>query len=179
MKHLTPISLLFLFIAFSCAEKSKKIAKKEVRKMHILVKTDEVKANRLLTATIEGMVCEKGCGSSIRKELLHTNAVESCEFDYQSDRKTNTVKISFDKDKISADKIVSILNTMNEKQFKVLETRTENYESKIAFCPYLRKKCHQQKDISSLNSDEAKVKVSDTLAETPNLLQIFSRLITG
>lgn len=180
MKKLNLISfLLLLIVSFSCTEKeSSKLVKTEKKKSRIVVKTDKVMADRLLTAKIQGMMCEKGCGSSIRKELMHTDAVESCEFDFESDRKENMVKIAFDKDKITADKLISILNSMNEKQFKVSKSQTSTIETKT--------EKPEEKDESSLKpghvsveKDEARTNASDTIHETPNLLQIFSRIITG
>jgi copper chaperone CopZ len=71
-----------------------------------------------------------GCGSSIRKELYNTKGVSEVEFDFEEDRKTNIAKIKFDKNKVSVEEMVSIVNTMNENQFKVGKTETENINTK-------------------------------------------------
>lgn len=178
MKSILSIGLI-ASVLVSCSSSSDKTSTKEVKKTHLLIQTSDVQANKLLTVDIDGMVCQKGCGSSIRKELMNTNAIESCEFDFQTDRKTNTVKIAFDKDKITVDKIVSILNTMNEKQFKVLESRTNEFSSKNTVKSDIPAIEESSEETSSVEKEEAKVQVSDSTYDTPNLLQLFSRLITG
>lgn len=181
MKIILPFSIILVATAVSCTSDNSKTESKTVKKTNIIVKTNTVKADKMLTVNIDGMVCEKGCGSSIRKELLRTDAVESCEFDFQTDRKTNTVKIAFDKDKITVDKIVSILNSMNEKQFKVLDTTTTVFESKNTSKSNSSSEEIQKESSSSTSKDEAKIEMSDTTIDhdAPNLLQVFSRLITG
>jgi copper chaperone CopZ len=65
------------------------------------------------------MVCEMGCGSSIRKALKDTKAVDRCSIDFKDERKVNVATISFDSTAITKDKIVTIISTLNDKQFKV------------------------------------------------------------
>ncbi len=79
-----------------------------------------VHSNKSIDLKIEGMVCEMGCGSSIRKALKETNAVERCSFDFKDGRAINTAKISFDSTIISKDKIISVISELNDKQFKVI-----------------------------------------------------------
>ena len=79
----------------------------------------KVIVNKIIDLQIEGMVCEMGCGSSIRKALKDTKAVDRCSFDFKDERKVNTATISFDSTAISKDKIVSIISHLNDKQFKV------------------------------------------------------------
>ncbi|MCE3294989.1 MAG: hypothetical protein K0R65_703 [Crocinitomicaceae bacterium] len=182
MKLLSPIFLLVLLSsAFSCSNGAEhKVIKSEKKKTHIVIQTDEVKADKMLSAKIEGMMCEKGCGSSIRKELMNTHAVQSCEFDFDSDRKENTVKIAFDKSKISVDQLITILNKINDKQFKVKETNTSNIESSSNKEEKAGEETISTEETSSIEKEEeAHVVAADTTFETPNLLQIFSRIITG
>jgi cation transport ATPase len=181
MKLLSPIFLSVLLLGvFSCSDGAeRKIVKSEKKKTHIFIQTDKVEADKMLNAKIEGMMCEKGCGSSIRKELMNTNAVQSCEFDFESDRKQNTVKIAFDADKISADRLISILNKINDKQFKVKETTTTSIESKPKNEDKSDLESSSTEKTSSVEKDEAHIIVADSTFETPNLLQIFSRIITG
>lgn len=168
MKHL----LLFFFsllLFLSCStEKEKTISKTK------FVKTKQVSANRLLDAEISGMVCKMGCGASIRKEMLATKAVESCEIDYEDDRETNRVKIAFDKEIISADELISKINSMNDKQFKVISSESKQFESKNKSETTL---IEEKPDKST---SESKLKISEENDfNMPNLLSLFSKLITG
>lgn len=129
----------------------------------------KLELNRSLTVEIEGMVCEKGCGSSIRKALKETGAVGNCSFDFVDERPVNTAIIEFDKDKISADKIIGIITSINEKQFSVAKSSTAAMEVKMNI---------KESEISeSKNVEVSKINVSETNFEMPNLLKLFSRLI--
>ena len=130
---------------------------------------EKLELNRSLTVEIEGMVCEKGCGSSIRKALKETGAVGNCSFDFVDERLLNTAIIEFDKDKISADKIIGIITSINEKQFSVAKSSTATIEVKMNI---------KESEISeSKNVEASKINVSETNFEMPNLLKLFSRLI--
>ena len=130
----------------------------------------KVVPDRVLSLEIEGMVCKMGCGGAIRKELKATGAVADCEFDFEEDRAINTAKIAFNKDKISADEIVKIISTMNEKQFTVGKTSTSEIE--------LQEANLREEPSTSSSEETAKIKVSETSFKMPDLLKLFSRLIT-
>ena len=76
-------------------------------------------ANQEMTIEVMGMVCEKGCGGSIRKEMKATNGVTGCSFDFEDEREVNVATIAYDDSKISEDEIILALTTMNEHQFTV------------------------------------------------------------
>lgn len=125
-----------------------------------------VKGNRMLTLEIEGMTCVMGCGGTIRKELAETNAIESCEFEFEEGRAMNTAKISFDKDKISVDKIIQIVSTINKGQFKVGNNASEDISVNIKTTV---------QDVPSDHADEGKMKVTaPSNIEMPNLVEILA-----
>jgi Cu+-exporting ATPase len=99
---------------FACNSNTQIQAKKTVQP------TITAKANKTIELEIEGMVCEMGCGSSIRKELKNTHAVAQCSFDFKEDRKQNTASISYDSTKITSKKIVAMVEKLNDGQFKVI-----------------------------------------------------------
>ncbi len=100
---------------FACNQNSKSETSQNKTKKP----AEKVVANKMLTFEIQGMTCVMGCGGSIRKELAETNAVEKCEFDFETDRETNVVKVSFDENKTSAKKLIDIVTKMNDGQFTV------------------------------------------------------------
>lgn len=135
------------------------------------VQQEEVIPNRKLSVEIEGMVCEKGCGASIRKALKATGGVSSCSFDFSEERKHNTAVIEFDKDKVTADKLIDIITTINEKQFSVTRSSSDQLEMKVNA---------KETDISSEPSGESStINVSHSSFEMPNFLKLFSRLLSG
>lgn len=148
-------------IFFSCGDSN-------VKSMKTCKVKQSVVANRLMTAELNGLPSQKNANLQLKQELLKTKAVESCEFDIQSDGKINSVKVAFDKEKISADQIVEILANINDKQLKVGKVETQHYESTV---------------VSSGTEDHANCESNANQEsysyETPNLLELFSRLVSG
>ncbi|MCT4560462.1 MAG: hypothetical protein N4A41_03715 [Crocinitomicaceae bacterium] len=162
MNRLFAFTLVIALISVSCSE-----ATPEANTAQNEVKAAEpVKGNRLLTLEIEGMTCVMGCGGSIRKELAATQAIESCEFEFEEGRAMNTAKISFDKDKITVDKIIEIVSTMNKGQFKVGNNETEDISVNIRT---------KVEEVPSDKVDDSKLKVStSTNIEMPNFVEILA-----
>ena len=79
----------------------------------------DVDADRMLVVELEGMVCEMGCGGSIRKDLYGSEAVATVSFEFDEDKAVDVARVAFDRDLITADEIVAIINTTNDGQFKV------------------------------------------------------------
>lgn len=107
------LGILLLFASCSTDQKQQKhVVKRKIEKVI------QVIPNANVSISVEGMVCEMGCGSSIRKALKETEAIKECSFDFKDGRKINTATISFDSTKISKDKIVTVINSLNDNQFK-------------------------------------------------------------
>lgn len=114
-KFFCVVVLLASFVSCSQPEQKVEVTKKVEKTEAPII----VKANKKISLNIEGMVCEMGCGSAIRKALKDTKAVDRCSFDFKDERKVNVATISFDSTAISQAKIVSIISSLNDKQFKV------------------------------------------------------------
>ena len=123
------LSIAVVALVLSCSQEAPKtrIEKAEVPEVNDGQQLPDVKADRLLVVDLEGMVCEKGCGGSIRAELYASNAVKEVSFDFDEDRTVDVAKVAYDRNKISADKIVAIIAAANEGQFSVINTRSEPY----------------------------------------------------
>ena len=121
----------------------------------------------MATIEISGMTCEAGCGGTIRKELKATGGVSRVQYDFVEGREVQTAKVSFDKDKVTLDQMIKIITTINEKQFTVGKTSSEEIN-----------------DVSSTPTETApsketveKVSMSDAQIEMPNLIGILSDII--
>lgn len=122
--------------------------------------------NRLLTMEIDGMVCEMGSGESIRKALNKLEGVSSVEFDFEDERATNRAKISFDKNQISVDEMVKAITDIQDGQFKIGKTSSEEFH---AMCT--------DDHNSGATSENSSVEVSSNNVEIPNFLDLLSGLI--
>jgi len=110
MKKLLFIIISFSLLLLSCSENSNNEAN-TVKKISV--------ANQKITFEVEGMVCKMGCGGSIRKALLETKSVSSVDVDYQEDRTKQIVSVFYNKGQINKSAIVKLLETINDKQFKI------------------------------------------------------------
>jgi copper chaperone CopZ len=153
------------FLLLSACSSEPNVVLLRTEKKHTAVKP-VVQANRLLTLEVEGMTCEMGCGGSIRKELKATDGVERVEFNFVEGKKIQTAKISFDKDKISADKMVTILTSMNDKQFKVGNIRSEAIANPVS-----------TESVKANADSPEKIKISTSTFALPNLMDILSRFV--
>lgn len=123
--------------------------------------------NRVLTAEIEGMVCEMGCGGSIRKELKATGGVSEVTFDYEEERSTNVVAVTYDNQRITEQEMIERLAELNEGQFTVGKTETEEFQAESSI---------EEKESKSSGSSNIDVSSSSGI-EIPNLLDLLSGLL--
>lgn len=88
----------------------------------------KVIGTKKMTTEIEGMTCEMGCGGSIRKALKETGGVERVQYDFVEGRKKQVALITYDAAKIDAQKMLQLIQTINEKQFtaKLLKDESIN-----------------------------------------------------
>lgn len=108
----------------SCSSEASSV-KKEVTTQK--VEQVAVIPTKMLSLEIDGMTCEMGCGSQIRKALVATGGVERVKFDFKMGRATNTAFISFDDSKISETKIEEIVASLNNKQFTLGKGTVADY----------------------------------------------------
>lgn len=78
-----------------------------------------VKANTTVELGVKGMVCQMGCGASIRKALKETCAVDRVDVTYIDSLEEQTIKVFYDRQKIAPEQMVRVLSQINEKQFTV------------------------------------------------------------
>ena len=110
-------TLYFIFLSvifFSCNETGEKSIPVSVKKSKPVI----VRSNCQADFAVEGMVCQMGCGGSIRKELKMTNAVERVEVNFIEEQKVQVVHVSYDSTLINTTKMTALLNAMNDRQFK-------------------------------------------------------------
>ncbi len=77
-----------------------------------------------MSIPVTGMSCEMACGGAIRKELLHTAAVNRVQFDFKMARDTNTAVIAYDANKISEEQLIALITKINEGQFTTGQAET-------------------------------------------------------
>lgn len=168
-----PIALFTVLLIAGCGSENgeKKII--SVEKKTVYKEAVPVVPNRELTIEISGMSCEHACGGAIRTALKNTNAVERCSFDFKADRKVNTAVVTFDKDKISPDKILSIIQLLNDGQFTTGKTSTRTIEAPAQDVPAAQTSTSEKEKVTTTKT----VDVSTTSVELPNLFDLFAEII--
>ena len=113
MKILLLPTLLFLMIYCSqtAAPNQEKHTQAKVCKT--------VVPNSTVSLGVKGMVCQMGCGGSIRKALKATCAVERVEVNYLDSLEEQTIKVHYDRQKIAPKQMLQILSQINDHQFSV------------------------------------------------------------
>lgn len=173
MKHSIFLGLVTVLILGSCSSNEKKII--SVEKKVVYKKLDPVHADRKLAIEVSGMTCEHACGGSIRMALKETGAVDRVSYDFESGRKTNTAYITFDKSKISADKIVSIIETINDKQFTTGKSSSTDIEEETKSSSPTTTKTTT---ITETKTTKINVEVPEANWEMPNIFRFFSHLLS-
>lgn len=174
MKHAIFLGLATVLVLGSCSSNEKKII--SIEKKIVYKKLDPVQANRKLAIEVSGMTCEHACGGSIRMALKETGAVDRVSYDFEAGRKTNTAYITFDKSKISADKIVSIIETLNDKQFKTGKSSSTDLEEETKSSSPSTTKTTTV--ITETKTSKVEVDVPETSWEIPNIFEFFSHLVS-
>lgn len=172
MKHVIFLGLATVLVLGSCSSNEKKII--SVEKKVIYKKLDPVQANRKLAIEVSGMTCEHACGGSIRMALKETGAVDRVSYDFETGRKTNTAYVTFDKSKISADKIVSIIETINEKQFTTGKSNSTDIEEETKTSSPSKT---TTTTITETKTTKINVEAPETNWEMPNIFEFFSHLV--
>lgn len=65
-----------------------------------------VLANTSCALSIEGMMCEKGCKTTIQQKLSNTNGVVSCAVEYEE----KTVIIDFDNNVVTSKELIGVVD---------------------------------------------------------------------
>lgn len=119
-------ALYFLFsLLFLAACNNSTIEKKASK---IVPETSNT-ANTKLALSVQGMVCKMGCGGSIRKELLATNAVEKVDVDFVEDNESQLITVYYNNSRSSKAKLLKVINEMNDKQFTAQTISESSYIS--------------------------------------------------
>jgi hypothetical protein len=109
-------TLLILFI--SCSQATSNNAQNKPQSKVC----KRVKANTIQEIAVKGMVCQMGCGGSIRKVLKETCAVERVEINYIDSLEEQVIKVQYDRQLIAPKQMLQLLSEVNDKQFTVRTT---------------------------------------------------------
>jgi copper chaperone CopZ len=113
MKFLLLPTLLFLMISCSQTKTQNQENKPQAQVC------EKVVPNTSVALGVKGMVCQMGCGGSIRKALKETCAVERVEVNYVDSLEEQTIKVHYDRKRLGPAQMINLLSQLNDKQFSV------------------------------------------------------------
>ena len=118
-------------------------------------------ANTSCALNVEGMMCEKGCKTTIQQKLSNTNGVVSCAVEYEE----KTVVIDFDNNIITAKELIKVVDEIAGGIYKasLLDEGVFIQEAGPG-------------TVGSSNESDA-VSVSDYSLRMPDFTSIFSNLL--
>lgn len=156
-----------LLLSVACSE-NKEV--KIIKKVHVEIsKQNPVIPTRELRVEIKGMMCEIGCGGSIRKELKASGHVSRVQYDFVEGRKTQIARIEYDSKQITKDAILAIINGLNDQQFKTKLLSDNSLEIKSSNCI--------ENDIEQRNIESNFLKTNENTLKLPSLLEIISSIL--
>ena len=118
-------------------------------------------ANTSCALSIEGMMCEKGCKTTIQQKLSNTSGVVSCAVEYES----KTVIIDFDNNVVTSKELIRVVD----------EIAGGIYRASLLDEAVFIQEAGPGTVGSSTESDA--VSVSDYSLRLPNFSSIFSNLL--
>lgn len=153
-KYFTVLSLVLVLVV-SCSDNSSKA---------------EVK--RIASFNVEGMVCEQGCGASLRKGLYSTEAVDEVDVEYKEERKQNLIHVHYTSGKTTPEAMVKIIEDLNGGQFEA-----QLLEDKIAPKDKDDKSAESGSSVTDSDNNVNGVEASTNSISLPNLTELLNSLI--
>ena len=74
-------------------------------------------ATHIAVFEIEGMMCQKGCGSIIRKGLHDTGGGSEVEVAFEDENPVNEIRVYFDKKNTSIEDMISVIGKLADNRY--------------------------------------------------------------
>lgn len=104
-----------LFIA--CSHEDAVSQETEVIVEESMIDETQVAPTHIATFEVEGMMCQKGCGSIIRKGLYETGGVSNVEIFFNEENPVNEIKVHFDNNLTSVEDMIVIVSKLANSQY--------------------------------------------------------------
>lgn len=106
------VVLVCLFSFSACQDAGVEVDEKIVAQVG-----EEVNPTHVATLEIEGMVCEKECGSAIREGLYETGGVSKVDIEFDESNPVNNIRVYFDEGKTSVEDVIYIIDHLANQQY--------------------------------------------------------------
>lgn len=118
---------VFLIAAISCSDnKDQQNAITEIPVVHRDMSSEVYKTVAIIS--IEGMMCETGCGGKIQNELRALNGVKMTELEFVENRQANIVRVEYDPTATDEKKLFERVQSIADGKYKVTSAEIIHYK---------------------------------------------------
>lgn len=132
---------------------------------------NNISPTHMATFEIEGMMCQKGCGSAIRKGLYDTGGVSEVEVAFDEANPVNIIKVFFDSNKTSTDKMITVIGGLADNLYSAKLTKVS--QTTISSKRVVAEVESSDQSLASIPTRE----VSTKSFSFPNLTKLLNGLI--
>lgn len=129
---------------------------------------DTTTPNTISEFNVTGMVCQHGCGGSIRKGLYEKEMATQVDVEFDEETGLGNIAVYHNNRGISSDKIKELIETLNDGQFEVEYVGSKEYSAEATTK-------NQNKRNSS--NKEVTVEAREGLITFPNITDLLNSLI--
>lgn len=108
---------------FSCEGNGPQMAPTVFEKSHVEGTVEKAVAEMM----VQGMMCEIGCVSKVRKELLEVPGVASASIEFEKGRAVNVAKVEYDADVVDAQALVAKVTAIGDGMYPVEKVAVTHY----------------------------------------------------
>ena len=132
---------------------------------------DKISPTHMATFEVEGMMCQKGCGSAIRKGLYETGGVSEVEVSFDENNPMSEIKVFFDINKTSTQEMIVLIGAMADSLYSAKLKKVT--ESTISPLNVFNEEKHLNTNVKNISTRE----VSTKSFTFPNLTRLLNGLI--
>lgn len=109
--------IVFLFGCESSNIQAEKVAPEPNEELESFDETTVVPSH-IAIFEVEGMMCEKGCGSAIRKGLYETGGVSKVDIlDFDENDSVNKIQVYFDIQKTTTEDMIDVIGNLADNRY--------------------------------------------------------------
>ena len=129
---------------------------------------DTTTPNTVSEFNVTGMVCQHGCGGSIRKGLYEKEMATQVDVEFNEETGLGNIAVYHNKKGASTDQIKELIEGLNDGQFEVEFVSSKDYSAEAT---------STDSNGSTSNTEETTVEASQNLITFPNITDLLNSLI--
>lgn len=129
---------------------------------------DNTTPNTISEFNVTGMVCQHGCGGSIRKGLYEKEMATQVDVEFDEETGLGNIAVYHNNKGASHDQIKELIESLNDGQFEVEYLSSKEYKADEST---------GNKDTKNSSKEEALVEAKEGIISFPNITDLLNSLI--